>query len=153
MLTLIFSKVLRKIIIMIAYWRHFLCKLCYRVRPVLDKRSLATTFTILFIDVVSRGNPQHSLWLWRWMGPFLSYLFSAFWVLPLYWLSKPLNSLWYQASETSRLNFTSLTSVTCQIWFEGYARQWSVLFLGKPPDTITVNFYTHTRLCFFITRK
>lgn len=108
MFTLIFSKVFRKIIIMIAYWRPLLCKVYYRVRPVLDKRSLATIFTILFIDVVSRGNPQQSLWLWRWMGPFLSYLFSAFWVLPLYWLSKPLNSLWYQVSVKWPVSRTSL---------------------------------------------
>ncbi|KAM7450928.1 Etoposide induced 2.4 mRNA [Porites harrisoni] len=50
-----------------------------------------------FIFNIVSGSTQHQgLWLWKWMGPFLSYLFSALWVLPLYWLSKPLNSLWYQ---------------------------------------------------------
>ncbi|KAL9963840.1 hypothetical protein ACROYT_G027390 [Oculina patagonica] len=53
-------------------------------------------FTHFIFNALSGGTPQQSLWLWRWMGPFLSYLFSALWVLPLYWLSKPLNSLWYQ---------------------------------------------------------
>ena len=56
-----------------------------------------TLHSSFFILAVLSGNkPPHGLWLWWWMGPFLSYLFSALWVLPLYWLSKPLNSLWYQ---------------------------------------------------------
>ncbi|KAK2573781.1 Etoposide-induced protein 2.4-like protein [Acropora cervicornis] len=52
--------------------------------------------TQLIFNILSGAAPHQSLWLWRWMGPFLSYLFSALWVLPLYWLSKPLNSLYYQ---------------------------------------------------------
>ena len=58
----------------------------------------ASIFIIMTIDTLV-GNAHHQgLWLWRWMGPLLSYLFSALWVLPLFWLSKPLNSLWYQVT-------------------------------------------------------
>lgn len=104
LLILIFSKVFKNFIL--DYCRHnavldLLQSIIVGVSQCLTKR-LVTIFisqcAILFLDVLSRGNPQQSLWLWRWMGPFLSYLFSAFWVLPLYWLSKPLNSLWYQVN-------------------------------------------------------
>jgi len=52
--------------------------------------------THFIFNVLSGSTSHQGLWVWQWMGPFLSYLFSALWVLPLYWLSKPLNSLWYQ---------------------------------------------------------
>lgn len=64
------------------------------------------SFTHFVFNVLSGTAPQQSLWLWRWMGPFLSYLFSALWVLPLYWLSKPLNSLCYQEIADSAYRHT-----------------------------------------------
>ena len=36
--------------------------------------------------------------VWNWMAPALSYIFRAFWVIPLFWLTKPLNNLWYQVT-------------------------------------------------------
>lgn len=115
LLILIFSKVFKNFIL--DYCRHnavldLLQSIIVGVSQCLTKR-LVTIFisqcAILFLDVLSRGNPQQSLWLWRWMGPFLSYLFSAFWVLPLYWLSKPLNSLWYQVNVMWNLYVTCLS--------------------------------------------
>ncbi|XP_022798310.1 etoposide-induced protein 2.4 homolog [Stylophora pistillata] len=53
-------------------------------------------FTHFIFNTLVGSAPHQGLWLWRWMGPLLSYLFGALWVLPLFWLSKPLNSLWYQ---------------------------------------------------------
>ncbi|EDO43520.1 predicted protein, partial [Nematostella vectensis] len=44
---------------------------------------------------MSGDSTQHSS-IWFWMGPALSCVFGALWVLPLFWLSKPLNSLWFQ---------------------------------------------------------
>lgn len=49
----------------------------------------------LVSELVSGSSSQHSN-VWFWMGPALSYVFGALWVLPLFWLSKPLNSLWFQ---------------------------------------------------------
>ena len=74
------------------YWMIIDCKFI----PLWLKN--ASIFIIMTIDTLV-GNAHHQgLWLWRWMGPLLSYLFSALWVLPLFWLSKPLNSLWYQVT-------------------------------------------------------
>ncbi|XP_031566522.1 etoposide-induced protein 2.4 homolog [Actinia tenebrosa] len=51
--------------------------------------------THLVFELVSGSSTHHSS-VWYWMGPALSYVFGALWVLPLFWLSKPLNSLWFQ---------------------------------------------------------
>ena len=80
------------IIFLNEYWMIIDCKFI----PLWLKN--ASIFIIMTIDTLV-GNAHHQgLWLWRWMGPLLSYLFSALWVLPLFWLSKPLNSLWYQVT-------------------------------------------------------
>ena len=33
-----------------------------------------------------------------WLGIILSYTFTGFWVLPIFWISKPINSIWFQVS-------------------------------------------------------
>ena len=33
-----------------------------------------------------------------WLGVILSYTFTGFWVLPIFWISKPINSIWFQVS-------------------------------------------------------
>lgn len=52
---------------------------------------------ILFIETITGSETAQNL-MWKWMVPALSYIFRAFWVIPLFWLTKPLNSLWYQVS-------------------------------------------------------
>jgi len=42
------------------------------------------------------GNSSVAGLLWSWMKPVLSYTFSAAWVLPLFVLSRVVNSLWFQ---------------------------------------------------------
>lgn len=86
------SLIIISIIFLNEYWMIIDCKFI----PLWLKN--ASIFIIMTIDTLV-GNAHHQgLWLWRWMGPLLSYLFSALWVLPLFWLSKPLNSLWYQVT-------------------------------------------------------
>lgn len=34
----------------------------------------------------------------QWLGTILSYVFTGFWVLPVFWISKPINSIWFQVN-------------------------------------------------------
>lgn len=47
------------------------------------------------IHLIFGGSSTHNL-VWSWVGPMLSWTFSALWVLPLFLLSKLVNSLWFQ---------------------------------------------------------
>ncbi|XP_033641076.1 etoposide-induced protein 2.4-like [Asterias rubens] len=51
-----------------------------------------TTQSILGISGQSLSNTT----VWAWMGPMMSYTFSALWVLPLFVLSRAVSSLWFQ---------------------------------------------------------
>ncbi|KAK2187245.1 hypothetical protein NP493_172g03080 [Ridgeia piscesae] len=48
-----------------------------------------------FIHLIFGGSSTHNI-VWSWVGPMLSWTFSALWVLPLFLLSKLVNSLWFQ---------------------------------------------------------
>jgi etoposide-induced 2.4 mRNA len=41
-------------------------------------------------------NSGIGLTVWSWMQPFLSILFGMIWVMPLFFLSRIVNSLWFQ---------------------------------------------------------
>ncbi len=45
----------------------------------------------------SGGSSTHGI-VWGWIGPMLSWTFNALWILPLFVLSKVINSLWFQVS-------------------------------------------------------
>lgn len=49
-----------------------------------------------FIFKCITGSETTESEMWRWTALGLSYIFSAFWVIPLFWLTKPLNNLLYQ---------------------------------------------------------
>ncbi|CAB4010222.1 etoposide-induced homolog [Paramuricea clavata] len=57
--------------------------------PVLQR------LTYFIFKTITGSETTQSL-MWMWMVPALSSIFRAFWVIPLFWLTKPLNSLWYQ---------------------------------------------------------
>ncbi|XP_041373278.1 etoposide-induced protein 2.4 homolog [Gigantopelta aegis] len=48
-----------------------------------------------FTELLVGGEDSHSF-IWSWLGPFLSWTFSALWVLPLFMLSKLINCFWFQ---------------------------------------------------------
>ena len=50
-------------------------------------------FVFFLTGIIS--NPSESGIL-QWLGTILSYIFNGFWVLPVFWISKPINSIWFQ---------------------------------------------------------
>lgn len=55
--------------------------------------------TIVFGDSSGTGTT-----VWSWMKPFLSLTFGTIWVLPLFLLSRIVNSLWFQVNIASLFN-------------------------------------------------
>ena len=45
-----------------------------------------------------------------WLGTILWYMFTGLWVLPVFWISKPINSIWFQVNFDPLL--ASITSTT-----------------------------------------
>ena len=63
---------------------------------ILPSSRCTEVLTYLFVGLISGDSALESSYVWYWMRPAVSCLFGALWVLPLYWISKPLNSLWFQ---------------------------------------------------------
>lgn len=51
------------------------------------------------------GDTGSASYVWSWMQPFLSLLFGMVWVLPLFILSRVVNSLWFQDIANSAYKF------------------------------------------------
>ena len=54
--------------------------------------SAFTCSTLVIVGVI--GDPSESGVL-SWLGTILWYIFTGFWVLPIFWISKPINSIWF----------------------------------------------------------
>ena len=50
----------------------------------------------LSVILTSKSSNESVVWLW--IEPIMSYTFGSLWVIPLFWLSKILNSLWFLVS-------------------------------------------------------
>lgn len=48
------------------------------------------------LTIIFDHSPGMDLAVWSWIQPFLSLTFSTIWVLPLFLLSRIVNSLWFQ---------------------------------------------------------
>ncbi len=93
---------------------------------------------ILYLSgYITGGSSTHSI-VWGWIGPMLSWTFSALWILPLFVLSKAVNSLWFQ-----------VRAYTLD------RRVWGLTIKGKGPhphhNGITTTLYTHGNIMFLAT--
>ena len=55
--------------------------------------------------VLLTGKRESPVWLW--IEPIMSYTFGSLWVIPLFWLSKILNSLWFLVSLQPTVDLTA----------------------------------------------
>lgn len=92
-------------------------------------------FVKYLLTIIFGHSPGMALFVWSWIQPFLSLTFGTIWVLPLFLLSKIVNSLWFQdiadsayryrqgrpllLSSVSRLIADTLFSVLVQALFLG----------------------------------
>lgn len=53
-------------------------------------------FVKYLLTIIFGHSPGMGLTVWSWIQPFLSLTFGTIWVLPLFLLSKIVNSLWFQ---------------------------------------------------------
>ncbi|XP_037913447.1 etoposide-induced protein 2.4 homolog isoform X2 [Hermetia illucens] len=71
---------------------------------VVFEYGLLPTMELLLKTIFGSGSGLGSM-LWSWMHPFLSIIFQMIWVLPLFLLSKIVNSLWFQDIADSAYKF------------------------------------------------
>jgi hypothetical protein len=50
------------------------------------------------------SSPATESHLLHWLATFLHYLFTGLWVLPVFWISKPINVIWFQDIASAALN-------------------------------------------------
>lgn len=53
-------------------------------------------FVKYLLTIIFGHSPGMGLTVWSWIQPFLSLTFGTIWVLPLFLLSRIVNSLWFQ---------------------------------------------------------
>lgn len=62
-------------------------------------------FVKYLLTIIFGHSPGMALFVWSWIQPFLSLTFGTIWVLPLFLLSKIVNSLWFQVQFFCKINF------------------------------------------------
>lgn len=54
------------------------------------------------------SSPASESNLLQWLSTILQYMFTGFWVLPVFWMSKPINGMWFQVSGSVLAQLTTL---------------------------------------------
>ncbi|XP_012229070.1 etoposide-induced protein 2.4 homolog [Linepithema humile] len=88
------------------------------------------------LTIIFGHSPGMGLIVWSWIQPFLSLIFSTIWVLPLFLLSKIVNSLWFQDIADSAYRYRQgrpllLSSVSKLIADTLFSIFVQMLFLGQ----------------------
>lgn len=110
---------------------------------------------VFFLITLLFGNSQSANTIWRWLHPLLSCTFQALWVLPLFILSKIVNSLWFQdiadlayrqirgrppqlLPSLSRVLADTLFSVLVQVLFLIQSLLVGILPIGRVSDVVSL---------------
>ena len=59
-------------------------------------------FLKYLLSIIFGHSPGMGMTVWSWTKPFLSLTFGTVWVLPLFLLSRIVNSLWFQVNEKKK---------------------------------------------------
>lgn len=84
----------------------------------------------LFLSWMFTQNPSNGAVIGNYIVTFLSILFGMIWVMPLFILSKIVNSLWFQVSSSQttdlqhseKLNIENVMVLNIVVYFTGYCR-------------------------------
>lgn len=70
--------------------------------------------TISFSVILTSKSSSDSI-VWLWIEPIMSYTFGSLWVIPLFWLSKILNSLWFLVSAFFKMLYFTIKQSNAKI--------------------------------------
>ena len=62
-------------------------------------------FLKYLLSIIFGHSPGMGMTVWSWTKPFLSLTFGTVWVLPLFLLSRIVNSLWFQVNEKKKKKY------------------------------------------------
>lgn len=75
-------------------------------------------FLKYLLTIIFGHSPGMGLTVWSWTKPFLSLTFGTVWILPLFLLSRIVNSLWFQVSiirQDIKNHYLLFVNILCSI--------------------------------------